>query len=152
VTREGEDRRDRQMMELLNELRVALPGVQILFAFLLTVPFSVRFDDLTSFQRNDYYVTLIVTALCTACLIAPSAAHRLRFHKGDRAWLVESANKLMIIGLALLLLAIVSAVTLITDMLFDGVKVWIYSGLLALVFAGLWFVRPLLRGDESSGS
>jgi hypothetical protein len=152
VTREGEDRRDRQMMELLNELRVALPGVQILFAFLLTVPFSVRFDDLTSFQRNDYYVTLIVTALCTACLIAPSAAHRLRFHKGDRAWLVESANTLMIIGLALLLLAIVSAVTLITDILFDGVKVWIYSGLLALVFAGLWFIRPLLRGDESSGS
>jgi hypothetical protein len=152
VTREGEDRRDRQMMELLNELRVALPGVQILFAFLLTVPFSVRFDDLTSFQRNDYYVTLIVTALCTACLIAPSAAHRLRFHKGDRAWLVESANKLMIIGLALLLLAIVSAVTLITDILFDGVKVWIYSGLLALVFAGLWFIRPLLRADASSGS
>jgi hypothetical protein len=143
--------RDRQMMELLNELRVALPGVQILFAFLLTVPFSVRFDDLTSFQRNDYYVTLIATALCTACLIAPSAAHRLRFHRRDRAWLVETANKLMIVGLAILLVAIVGAVTLITDILFDGVKVWIYSGLLALVFTGLWFVRPLLRADSSSG-
>jgi hypothetical protein len=144
-------KRDRQMMELLNELRVALPGVQILFAFLLTVPFSVRFDKLTTFQRNDYYVTLIATTLCTACLIAPSAAHRLRFHRGDRAWLVESANSLLIIGLAFLFVAINGAVVLISDVLFDGIRVWIYSGALAVVIAGLWFVRPLLRGDQSSG-
>ena len=83
-----QEKRDRQMIELLNELRVALPGVQILFAFLLTVPFSLRFDKLTPFQRDDYYVTLMATALSTACLIAPSAAHRLRFHKHDRNWLI----------------------------------------------------------------
>jgi hypothetical protein len=153
VTRDDEEaRRDRQMMELLNELRVALPGVQILFAFLFTVPFSVRFDKLTGFQRNDYYVTLIATALCTACLIAPSAAHRLRFHRGDRAWLIESANRLMIVGLVFLYAAMMGAVVLLTDILFDGARVWIYSGLLALVFAGLWFIRPLLRADASSGS
>jgi len=143
--------RDRQMIELLNELRVALPGVQILFAFLLTVPFSQRFEKLTPFQRDDYYLTLVATALSAACLIAPSAAHRLRFHRHDRAWLVETANALTIAGLALLFVAITGAVTLITDIMFDGVIVWLYSGALALITVGLWFARPLLRGDKSSG-
>jgi hypothetical protein len=146
-----QERRDRQMIELLNELRVALPGVQILFAFLLTVPFSFRFDRLTPFQRDDYYVTLMATAVSTACLIAPSAAHRLRFHRSDRAWLVESANVLTILGLVFLSLAIVGAVVLITDMLFDGALVWIYAGALAVLLLGLWFARPLLRGERSSG-
>jgi hypothetical protein len=146
-----QERRDRQMIELLNELRVALPGVQILFAFLLTVPFSQRFGQLTPFQRDDYYVTLLATTLSTACLIAPSAAHRLRFHKHDRNWLIESANALTIAGLAMLAVAITGAVTLITDMLFDGALVWLYSGAMALVVIGLWFARPLLRGGESSG-
>jgi hypothetical protein len=146
VTRDDEEaRRDRQMMELLNELRVALPGVQILFAFLFTVPFSVRFDKLTGFQRNDYYVTLIATALCTACLIAPSAAHRLRFHQSERTWLIESANQLMIAGLGFLAIAIGAAFLLITDMLFDGARVWIYSAIVWCVIIGLWFVRPLMR-------
>jgi hypothetical protein len=146
-----EQKRDRQMIELLNELRVALPGVQILFAFLLTVPFSQRFEKLTSFQRDAYYVTLVATALSAALLIAPSAAHRLRFHMHDRAWLVETANMLTIGGLVLLFVAISGAVTLITDIMFDGIQVWIYSGILAVITAGLWFGRPLLRGDESSG-
>jgi peptidoglycan/LPS O-acetylase OafA/YrhL len=146
-----EQKRDRQMIELLNELRVALPGVQILFAFLLTVPFSFRFDKLTGFQRDVYYLTLMATAISAACLIAPSAAHRLRFHKHDRNWLIESANALTIAGLATLALAISAAVTLITDMLFEGALVWIYSGALAVGIVALWFGRPLLRGDASSG-
>jgi hypothetical protein len=146
-------KRDRQMIELLNELRVALPGVQILFAFLLTVPFSVRFDKLTSFQRDVYYVTLIATALSAACLIAPSAAHRLRFHQGERAWIVESANDLMIAGLCFLALALGGSVLLITDVMFDGVRVWLYTGVVWLTIAWLWFGRPLRRGaiDASSG-
>jgi hypothetical protein len=142
---EQERRRDRQMLELLNELRVALPGVQILFAFLLTVPFSVRFGSLTTFQRDVYYLTLIATALSAACLIAPSSAHRLRFHKGERAWIVESANRLMIVGLVFLAFALSGSVLLITDVMFDGARVWIYTGLVALCIAGLWFVRPLAR-------
>jgi Family of unknown function (DUF6328) len=148
-----ERKRDRQMIELLNELRVALPGVQILFAFLLTVPFSMRFGDLTLFQRDVFYVALIATALSTACLIAPSAAHRLRFHQGEREWIVESANELMIAGLALLAVALGSSVLLITDLMFDGARVWLYSGAVLLVIVGLWFVRPLTRHarGESSG-
>jgi hypothetical protein len=144
-------KRDRQMIELLNELRIALPGVQILFAFLLTVPFSQRFAKLTAFQRDDYYFTLLATTLSTACLIAPSAAHRLRFHKRDRNWLIESANAMTIAGLVTLAFAITGAVTLITDVLFNGVTVWLYSGAVAVVIAGLWFARPLLRANESSG-
>jgi hypothetical protein len=144
-------KRDRQMIELLNELRVALPGVQILFAFLLTVPFSQRYDKLTAFQRDDYFATLLATTVSTACLIAPSAAHRLRFHKGDRSWLVESANAMTIAGLIALTFAITGAVTLISDILFDGVRVWLYSGAVAVMLTSLWFARPLLRGDESSG-
>jgi Family of unknown function (DUF6328) len=143
--REDERKRDRQMLELLNELRIALPGVQILFAFLLTVPFTVRFETLTSFQRDVYFVTLISTALSTACLIAPSAAHRLRFHKGERPWIVESANRLMIIGLVFLAVALTGSVLLITDLMFDGARVWIYSGAVALCIVGLWFLRPLAR-------
>jgi 4-amino-4-deoxy-L-arabinose transferase-like glycosyltransferase len=145
-------RRDRQMIELLNELRVALPGVQILFAFLLTVPFTQRFASLTAFQRDVYYVTLIATALSTACLIAPSAAHRLRFHQGERTWIVESANELMIAGLAFLALALGGSVLLITDVMFDGARVWIYSGAVWLVIAGLWFVRPLARHARGKSS
>ena len=146
-----EDKRDRQMIELLNELRVALPGVQILFAFLLTVPFSQRFGELTSFQRNVYFGTLLATTLSTACLIAPSAAHRLRFHKHDRNWLIESANAMTIAGLITLAFAITGAVLLIADVLFDGIRVWIYAGGVFAILIGLWFARPLMRGDESSG-
>jgi hypothetical protein len=140
-----EQRRDRQMIELLNELRIALPGVQILFAFLLTVPFTQRFPKLTLFQRDTFYVTLLATVLSTACLIAPSAAHRLRFHQGDREWLVEQANTLLIVGLGFLAIAIGAAFLLITDLLFDGARVWIYSVAVWLVIVGLWFVRPLRR-------
>ena len=140
-----EARRDRQMIELLNELRVALPGVQILFAFLLTVPFTQRFPKLTGFERDVFYVTLLSTTLSAACLIAPSAAHRLRFHQSDRGWLIESANALMIVGLIFLAIAIGAAFLLITDVLFDGAQVWIYSGVVWLVILGLWFVRPLMR-------
>jgi hypothetical protein len=147
-----ERKRDRQMIELLNELRVALPGVQILFAFLLTVPFSQRFGDLTLFQRDVYYVTLIATTLSTACLIAPSAAHRLRFHQGEREWIVESANKMMIAGLVFLSLALGGCVLMITDLIFDGARVWVYTGAIALIIVGLWFVRPLARHARGKSS
>jgi len=147
-----ERKRDRQMIELLNELRVALPGVQILFAFLLTVPFSQRFDRLTAFQSDVYYVTLMATALSTASLIAPSASHRLRFHQSERAWIVESANVLTIIGLCFLAVALSGSVLLITDMMFDGARVWIYTGAVAAAILGLWFVRPLLRHARGKSS
>ena len=146
-----EEKRDRQMMELLNELRVALPGVQILFAFLLAVPFQQGFQRITETQKNLYFATLLATGAATVCLIAPSATHRLRFHKRDRAYLVESANKFLIAGLAFLGIAIVLAMLLISDILYNGAVVWLTPLIAGLVLVFVWFARPLLRGDKSSG-
>src|SRR5215208_5845891 len=113
--REDESERlDRELIELLNELRIALPGVQILFGFLLTVPFSQGFQRATDLQTTAYFATLLLTAASTACLIAPSAAHRIRFHKGDRAWIIETASRLTIAGLFFLALAMVGAVLVVT--------------------------------------
>ena len=140
-----EVKRDRQMAELLQELRIALPGVQILFAFLLTVPFAMGFTKATDFQRDLYFVTLLATAASTICLIAPSATHRLRFHQQERAYIVESANRLLIAGLVFLAIAIVCAVTLITDYLFDLGKAWYWPAAVAIALIVMWFVRPLIR-------
>jgi cobalamin synthase len=142
---DSEEKRDRQMAELLQELRVALPGVQILFAFLLTVPFAQGFQKVTSFQRDLFYATLLATAASTVCLIAPTATHRLRFHQGERTYIIESSNRLLIAGLAFLGLAIVGAVTLITDYLFDLGSHWYWPAAVALFLVTMWFVRPLLR-------
>jgi hypothetical protein len=140
-----EIRRDRQMIELLQELRIALPGVQILFAFLLTVPFTQRFASVTDFQRDLFFATLLATAFSTVCLIAPTATHRLRFHQRDRAYVIESSHLLMIAGLAFLALAIVGAVLLITDLLYGLGGQWIWPALPAVLLVVLWFVRPLVR-------
>ena len=144
-----QDRTERQMAELLQELRVALPGVQILFAFLLTVPFAQGFTRVTDFQKNLFFATLLCTAISTACLIAPTATHRLRFHQRDRRYVIEVAHKLTIAGLVFLALAILGALTLITDLLYDGAARWIWPALVAVVIAVLWFVRPLLRTGSS---
>ena len=140
-----QERTNRQMAELLQELRVALPGVQILFAFLLTVPFAQGFTRITAFQRNLYFGVLLATAASTVCLIAPTATHRLRFRQRDRAYVIESANALLIAGLVFLALAMVGAVTLITDYLFGlgGQSYW--PALIGLLLLILWFVLPLVR-------
>jgi cobalamin synthase len=140
-----EIKRDRQMAELLQELRVALPGVQILFAFLLTVPFSQGFQKATPFQRDLFYATLIATAASTVCLIAPTATHRLRFHQGERAYIIESSNRLLIAGLVFLGLAVIGAFSLITDYLFDLGTHWYWPAAIALFLVVLWFGRPLTR-------
>jgi hypothetical protein len=138
-------KRDRQMIELLNELRVALPGVQILFAFLLTVPFAQGFRRVTPTQKTLFYAALLATAVSTVLLIAPSATHRLRFHKSDRAYLIETANKYLIAGLVFLAVAIVLALVMITDVLYNGAAVFAFPAAVAVLLLGLWFVRPLVR-------
>ena len=142
-----EEKRDRQMTELLNELRVALPGVQFLLAFLLTVPFAQGFERITSTQKTLFYAALLATAASTIFLIAPSATHRLRFHQSDRAFIIESANKYLIAGLAFLAVAIVLAIAVVTDFLWDGWVVWLFPGALAVLLVVFWFGRPLMRGS-----
>jgi uncharacterized protein DUF6328 len=145
-----QEKQDRQMIELLNELRVALPGVQFLFAFLLTVPFAQGFKRVNGFEKAVFYATLLCTAVSTVCLIAPSATHRLRFHAGDRAYVIETAHKYTIAGLVFLALAIVGAILLITDVLYNGAAVVAFPVLIALLLGGIWFVRPLLRGGPKA--
>jgi Family of unknown function (DUF6328) len=145
-----EEKRDRQMMELLNELRIALPGVQILFAFLLTVPFAQGFQRVTDTQKTLFYATLLATTLSTICLIAPSATHRMRFHKSDRAYIIEAAHDYTIAGLIFLGIAIVLAITTVTDYLYDHWIVYAVPTGVAVLLAVFWFVKPLLR-SESSG-
>jgi hypothetical protein len=144
------EKQDRQMIELLNELRIALPGVQFLFAFLLTVPFAQGFKQVDGLDRALFYATLLCTALSTACLIAPSATHRLRFHARDRAYVIETAHKYTIAGLAFLALAIVGALVMITDVLYNGAGIFVFPAAVALLLAGLWFVRPLMRGGPKA--
>ena len=139
------ERADRNLTELLQELRVALPGVQVLFAFLLAVPFQTRFADVTRFQRDVYVFTLLFSAVASALLIAPSAYHRLNFRQGDKEHIVEMASILTVAGLVALSLAMTGAVLLIMDWLFDGAIVVATFGIVALMFAVLWFGLPLRR-------
>jgi Family of unknown function (DUF6328) len=144
--RESEkERLDRNLAELLQELRVALPGVQVLFAFLLVVPFNQRFADITNFQRTVYFATLLLATAASACLIAPTAHHRIEFRAQDKERIVFGATRLAIVGLALLALAMTGAVTLITDFLYHTTTVAIVAGAVALLFGILWFAWPVKR-------
>ena len=140
---EGE-RLDRNLGELLQELRVALPGVQVLFAFLLTVPFQGNFQQITPFQEKVYFACLLLTAISAALLIAPTAYHRLTFRQQQKDRLVFLANRFSIAGLACLAMAMTLAVLLVTDLLFDALLAGLVAGLAAGLFALLWFVLPLL--------
>jgi hypothetical protein len=134
----------RQLVELLQELRVALPGVQILFAFLLTVPFTQRWTTLNAFQHDLYYASLLCSAAATAFLIAPSAIHRLDFDRGDKPRIVVVSNALAIVGLTFLALAMVSVVLLITDVLYGGATVVWFTVGIAAIFVVLWYGIPLV--------
>jgi Family of unknown function (DUF6328) len=146
-----EERADRNMAELLQELRVALPGVQILFAFLLTVPFSQGFTRLDEFQRELYFGVLLSTALATALLIAPSANHRMLFRMRDKENLVWVSNRLTIAGLLVLSVSLIGAVLLISDIMFKSPAPAIFTAATALVFLLLWVVFPLARRLRLSG-
>jgi len=137
------ERLDRNLNELLQELRIALPGVQVLFAFLLAVPFQQRFDEVTDFQRSVYFATLVLTAASTFLLIAPTAFHRLTFRLQQKDRLVKLANQLTIVGLACLALAVIGAVTLITDFLYGSTPTVVAAiGFLSLAFL-LWVFIPI---------
>ena len=139
------ERLDRNLIELLNELRVALPGVQVLFAFLLTVPFTQRFTSLTKTQEEVYYVALLATAASAALLIAPSAHHRINFRQQEKAYILFLANKLTIAGLGFLAIAMSCVVWLITDLLYGSTATAVATAVTALVFAVLWYVIPVVR-------
>jgi Family of unknown function (DUF6328) len=140
-----EERINRELIELLNELRVALPGVQVLFAFLLAVPFTQRFQQLTDGQEYAFFLALLCTAAGSALLIAPSAYHRLRFRQHDKEQMLRTSNRLAIAGTLFLALAMTSAVYLITDLVFAASVTVIVTALTAATFAWFWYGLALTR-------
>lgn len=141
---EGE-RLDRNLGELLQELRVALPGVQVLFAFLLAVPFQQEFSKITDLQKDLYFATLMLTALTAALLIAPTAYHRLTFRYQQKHRLVFVSNRLAIAGLGTLALAMICAIALVTSVIFSSTAAIVTSVIALAVFVVLWVVLPLKR-------
>jgi uncharacterized protein involved in cysteine biosynthesis len=141
-----QERIDRNLQEMLGELRVALPGVQVLFAFLLVVPFNQRFAQVTDFQKTLYLITLLTTTASTVCLIAPTAHHRLEFRRQDKGRIVRTGNRIVVAGLGLLALAMTGAVLLVTDYLYGTTTTTLVAaGGVALAFLLLWYAIPLRR-------
>ena len=143
-----QERTARELIELLQELRIVIPGVQVLFAFLLTVPFSQGFTKLDSLQRGVFFATLLCTAAATALLIAPSSHHRLLFRQGVREQRVKIGNVFAILGLVFLVPAMVGVLFVITDLIFGMVAAIVTTALVALGFVLLWFVFPYLYPDN----
>ena len=145
---EGEgERLNRELIELLNELRVALTGVQVLLAFLLTVPFSSRFDQLSASDRRVYFVAVMAAAAASACLIAPSAHHRMRFRDKAKLRIVRVGNTCAIAGLIFIVIAVAASVYLVADILYSSALAAVVGGGLAAFTVLLWFGAPLLFSD-----
>jgi hypothetical protein len=139
------ERDDRNLAELLQELRVAGLGVQVLFGFLLSLPFTTRFTHLSHGQRNLYLASLVLSAVATALLLGPVAYHRLVFRRGQKEALVRVANVMAILGLATVGLAVSAAVLLVTGYVVGGLAAAVITALVFCMFGGLWFVLPLTR-------
>lgn len=137
------ERLDRNLGELLQELRVVLPGVQVLFAFLLTVPFQWDESKITAFQEKVYFATLLLTALSAALLMSAPAYHRLTFRLQQKDRMIRVANRLAILGLGSLAVAMVGAIVLVTDYLFGPVTTVVAGGAAFAVFTALWYLLPL---------
>jgi hypothetical protein len=142
---EEQDRLNRQLLELLNELRVALPGVQVLFAFLLAVPFQQRFRETTNFEHYVYLFTLLASAAATAFLIAPTGYHRLLFQRGDRPTIIRKGTQMLIAGLVALALAMTGAIYLVTGFLFSTATAVPITAAAFSLFAWFWFGAALVR-------
>ena len=142
---DNQGRLDRELIELLNELRVALPGVQVLFAFLLVVPFQQGWARVTDLQKDVYFFSFLCAAISSALLIAPSAYHRIRWRQHDKAQMLETSNRLAIAGTVFLALGMSGTVFLITDILFTSTVAALVTGAAALVFGWFWYGLPLMR-------
>jgi amino acid transporter len=147
-----EARHNRELIELLNELRVALPGVQVLFAFLLVVPFTNGFPKLGRFDRDIYFVAFIATAVSTILLIAPSSYHRLRWRHGDKERMLVISNQLTIAGLGALAVAITATVFMITDFVFDRAWASTFTAIVAVLCLVFWYGLPLASAIQDRRS
>jgi Family of unknown function (DUF6328) len=148
------ERLDRELMELLQELRVILPGVQVLLAFLLTAPFQQRFAQLPGSLRNAFFASIACATVATVLLIAPSAHHRLRWRAGEKERLLRIGNQMALWGTVFLAAAIVLALYVVTNVLFTSELALATAVVAVILFAGVWYVLPMVgrpSEDEDSG-
>jgi hypothetical protein len=140
-----QDKQNRQLIELLNELRLAVPGVQMLFGFLLAVPFSTRFSSVSNLGRDLYLVTFLTAGAATLCLIAPTSIHRIEWRHGQKRQLLRLSNTLAILGTLFLAIAISTAIAFVIEFLLGAAWAALIGGTAALLFAALWYGVPLFR-------
>ena len=146
------ERLDRELIELLNELRVALPGVQVLLAFMLALPFTQKFGVLTDLQRDAFVVALLSTSCAIVLFMTPTSYHRLRFREGDKEQILTTSNRLSIAGIALMGLGLAAVVFLVMDVLFSTPAAVAVGLALAILIASLWFALPLIRRMRVEGA
>jgi hypothetical protein len=149
ITESPRQRLDRNTIELLNELRVAGTGIQVLFAFLLIVPFNTGFRRLSSVDRGVYFATLICIAISAILLLAPAIHHRILFRHHQRLYLVESANRIVILAMMFLAAGLTGILLLVSDVVLGGPWGPIVGALTALMVVGVWFGIPLSRRERS---
>ncbi len=139
------ERLDRNTVELLNELRVASVGIQVLFAFLLIVPFNTGFKQVTTFERYVYFVTLLCIAMAATLLIAPSIHHRLLFRRRQKAYLVQVGTRLTIVAMMFLTAGFTGILVLISHVVFGAVTSAVVGSCAAIIASAIWFGIPLNR-------
>jgi hypothetical protein len=147
----AKERVDRELIEFLNEVRVVLPGVQVLFAFLLTLPFTGRFGSLDDTQRVAYQIAFYATAFAAVLMISPTALHRLRFRRGDKENILLVSNRLILLGLVALAIGMVATVWLVSELLFEQGMGNAIAVIALFVVLGLWFLLPLSRRFAGRG-
>ena len=140
-----QDRRNRQLDQLLQETRVVMPGVQVLFAFLLAVAFQQGFAKTTAFQRDVFLATILCAAGAALCFIAPAAWHRILFEQQDKRHIIRVANRFVIFGVGFLAMAMTLALILVCDYVFAGSTAAIVAACVGVAFAWFWFAAPYLR-------
>jgi len=140
-----EERLDRELEELLQELRIALPGVQILFAFLLVVPFNGRFAETDALQRDVWFAALLLALGAVACFITPTAYHRIRFRDYDKERLVRTGTRLALVGLMFLATSLSASAFFVTGLVFGDGAAAVVTALALGTIGGLWFGLPLAR-------
>ena len=139
------ERLDEEWLELLNEIRILLPGVQVLFAFLLAVPFASGFEDVTELQRDLYALSLLGAVASIVCLVAPTTHHRIRWRKRDKEFMLHVANRSVIAGSAFLALSMSAAIYLVGDYLFSSWVAIVATVVAGIAFTLVWFGVPLGR-------
>lgn len=144
-TETNKERIDRELRELLDEVRIALPGAEVLFAFLLAVAFTERFDTIASSQKAVYFAVLLLTATAMALLMSPAAYHRLRFRAGDKEDLLRSSSRLAVASMVLLMMAVTGSVYLVGAVIYGSVVAGVAASGICAWFVGFWFLLPLSR-------